>query len=388
MASVPNRRRFRVAADARAAQERTQSSELALDNARAKGDGPGDHARSAAAFLTGAHPFKTAGANIKVGVSMDQVAAARIGNRTRLPSLELGLDKGQMAGNCDSGYSCAYVSNISWRSENTPMPKEVDPAVLFERLFGSDADRETAARERRIRQRRSVLDFAMEDAKRLNAQLGREDQRKLDEFTTSLREVETRLDAARAQNRPAQAPTPDMARPQGIPREFTEHFRLMLDLLVLAFRTDSTRIATFMVGRDGSDRTYRWLDLREGHHTVSHHGNATDKILGIRKIDLYHIQQLAWFLEKLKSIPEGNGNLLDNSMILIGSGISDGDRHNHDDLPVLLAGRAAGALPGNRHLLYPRNTPMCNLYVQMLNLMGAKTQPFGDSTGQLPGLLG
>src|SRR5215212_4920194 len=225
-------------------------SGLTIDNARAKGDGPGDHARSAAAFLTGAHPYKTSGANIKLGVSIDQVAADKVGGMTRLPSLELGLDKGQLAGNCDSGYSCAYVSNISWRSETTPMPKEVDPGSLFDRLFGAGNDKAAAeSRAKRYLYRKSILDYVADDAKRLNRQLGKADNQKMDEFATSIREIEKRI--VMMQKQEAEQKKPDMSRPDGIPGDMTEHMKLMCDLLVLAFQMDITRFSTVMVARDG-----------------------------------------------------------------------------------------------------------------------------------------
>src|SRR4051794_2544286 len=280
-------------------------SGLTLNNARALGDGPGDHARSAAAFLTGAHPYKTSGANIKLGVSVDQVAANKVGGMTRLPSLELGLDKGQIAGNCDSGYSCAYVSNISWRSDTTPIPKEVDPGSFFDRLFGAGNDKAAAeSRAKRYLYRKSILDFVADDAKRLDHQLGNVDKQKLDEFETSIREIEKRI--AMMQKQESEQKKPDMARPDGIPSDMTDHMRLMCDLLVLAFPMDITRISTVMVPRAGSDRHYRWLNITEGHHTLSHHGGNAAKIDAIRKIDHYHMQQFAYFLEKMKSIKEGS----------------------------------------------------------------------------------
>lgn len=365
-------------------------SGLALENAKAKGDGPGDHARSAAAFLTGAHPYKTAGKDIKVSVSMDQVAAQAIGNKTRFPSLELGLDKTRTAGNCDSGYSCAYVANIAWRSENQPMPHEVDPGALFDRLFGSEQDREAkASLAKRLSQRKSVLDFVAEDTRRLQRQLGRADQEKVDEFTTSIREVEKRVESARAaagETSKAPAPKPDMQRPEGIPPQFDEHMKLMCDLLVLAWRMDLTRVSTLMIARDGSDRTFPEIGITEGHHALSHHGADQAKLDAIRKIDNYHMRQFAYFIEKLKNTPEGDGSMLDHCMVMVGCGISDGNRHNHDELPILVAGRAGGHWKPGRHVRYDRGTPLCNLYVSMLNTLGVKTDRFGDSTGALKGL--
>lgn len=360
-------------------------SNLCLDGARAKGDGGGDHARSAAAFLTGIHPYKTAGKDIHLGISVDQFAAQTIGSRTRFPSLELGLDRGHTIGQCDSGYSCAYVTNLSWSSPTQPMPKEFDPSALFERLFkpnptGADAE----GQAKRLALKKSVLDFVADDAQRLGSRLGRSDQQKLDEYTTSIREIEKRVEAARNAPPPA---SPDMPRPDGIPHDFAEHMRLMCDLLVLAFRTDTTRIASLMVGRDGSDRVYSALGIKEGHHTISHHGTDQEKLEHIKKIDTYHMEQLAYFLQKLKSTPDGDGNLLDHSMIVAGAGIADGDRHNHDDLPILLAGRANGALRPGKHVKFGYNTPLCNLYLSMLGVMGVKADRFGDSTGRLGELI-
>ena len=369
-------------------------SGLALDGAKAHGDGPGDHARSAAAFLTGAHPYKTKGKDIKLGVSVDQFLAQKIGDRTRLPSLELGLDRARTAGDCDSGYSCAYVTNISWRNENTPVPKETDPGALFDRLFGSNSGTSKEALEaqaKRMRLRKSVLDFVTEDTKRLERQVGTADRQKLDEFTTSIREVEKRVESARAAAAAGASQAvakPDMARPDGVPPNFAEHYKLMADLLVLAWRMDVTRVSTLMVARDGSNTTYRELGVTEGHHTVSHHGRDEAKIAAIKKIDLYHMEQFAYFVQKLKETKEGNGSMLDNSMVMLGSGISDGDRHNHNELPILMAGRGGGAVKPGRHTRYPRETPLCNLYVSMLGAMGVKGTSFGDSTGPLAGLNG
>ena len=363
------------------ASEFSVLSGLTLDGARAKGDGGGDHARSAAAFLTGCHPYKTAGANIKLGVSVDQVAARQLGTKTRLPSLELGLDKQQTAGNCDSGYSCAYVSNISWRGEATPVPKEHDPQAVFDRLFrASDFAHASEGQARRTALRKSILDYVADDAAALNRNLGKSDQRKMDEYLTSIREVEQRIEVTKDG---ATGNFPDFDRPDTNPKAFSDHMRLMYDLMHLAFRLDLTRICTYMIARDGSDRVYKDIGVTEGHHTVSHHGADQKKIESISKIDLYNMTHFAAFLEKMKNTPEGNGSLLDHCAIMYGAGIGDGDRHNHDELPILLAGRAGGALKTGRHVRFARNTPLCNLHLSMLNMMGVQAERFGDSTGVL-----
>jgi hypothetical protein len=351
---------------------------LTLDAGRPHGDGPGDHARSAASFLTGAHPFKTSGSNIHLGVSIDQVIAQKMGQTTRFPSLELGLDRGDRAGNCDSGYSCAYVSNISWRSENTPMPKEMNPATLFDRMFGA-GDKES--RQRHLKYRKSILDFVADDSRRLSSQLGKSDQHKLDEYQSSIREIEKRVERARLDD--LNLPQPSMPRPDGIPGDMAEHMKLMCDLLWLAWRTDMTRVSTVMVARDGSNRTYPWLGVKEGHHSCSHHGRDPEKIASIQKIDHFHMQMFAYFMEKLRSTPEGDGNMLDHTLVMMGSGLGDGDRHNHDDLPIITCGKGNGIVTPGRHLKYDRNTPLCNLYLNRLEGMGVKQERFADSTGRL-----
>ncbi len=359
---------------------------LAQDNGRAKGDGPGDHARSAASFLTGAHPVKTAGANIRVGMSVDQAAAEKIGHLTKLPSLELGIERGREAGSCDSGYSCAYSSAISWKTESTPMAKEINPRLVYERLFGagqeSSQDRE---QDRRDFYRQSILDLVSEDAARLKESLGQTDRRKIDEYFSSVRELEQRIQ--RAEN-VAKQERPDFDVPEGIPSDLQEHIRLMYDLMVLAFQTDSTRVCTFMLANEGSNRSYRMVGVNDGHHQLSHHQSDQDKIDKIKKIDRFLVSEFAYFLDKLKSVKEGTGTLLDNSMILYGSGISDGNRHRHDDLPVILAGRAGGTIQTGRHIAFNTETPMNNLFLSMLDRTGAGIDKLGDSSGRLKGLEG
>jgi len=361
----------------------TVISGLTLDGARPHGDGGGDHARSVAAFLTGAHPRKTDGANIRNGVSVDQVAASKIGAKTRFPSLELGCEPSATAGNCDSGYSCAYTSNISWRDESTPVAKEVNPRAVFDRLFGSgDASEEGRAKDLRRLKRKSVLDFVLSDAKSLQNKLGTADQKKLDEYLYSVREIERRI--VGGDKLPVQEEgVPDYPRPVGVPADYVEHLRTMFDLMVLAMQTDSTRILSFMYTNDSSNRSYPVIDVREGHHDLSHHGRNKEKQAKISKINRHHVVQLAYFLEKLKNTPDGEGNLLDNSMIVYGSGIADGDAHNHNDLPIALFGRGGGTIKPGRHLRVPNETPLTNLYLSMLERMGAKTEKLGDSTGPL-----
>jgi hypothetical protein len=361
-------------------------SGLAHDKARPNGDGPGDHARSASAFLTGAQPYKTDGANIKVGVSVDQVAAERVGGQTRFASLELGCEGGLNSGNCDSGYSCAYSHNISWKTESTPMSKEVDPREVFERLFTSGPEGEAAeARARRERRRKSVLDFVLDDARRLADRLGQTDRRKLDEYLVSVRELEQRIERAEAE---AAERLPKLAKPDGIPREYRDHLRLMGDLLALAFQGDLTRIATFMLANEGSNRSYPFIDVPDGHHDLSHHGNDDAKQAKIAGINRFHMEQFAYFLEKLKTTPEADGTLLDHAMVVYGSAIGDGDAHNHDDLPILLAGGASGTVDTGRHVRLRRETPVNNLYLSMLDRMGVELETFGDGTGRLGELSG
>jgi len=359
-------------------------SGLAQVKAFGNGDGAGDHARSLATFLTGMQALKTDGANIRVGVSADQVAAQAIGKQTRFASIELGIDRGPQSGNCDSGYSCAYSANVSWRGASAPMAKEINPRLVFERLFASEGG---ANRAKRDQYRLSILDFINEDAQRLKNRLGASDGRKLDEYLTSVRDLEVRL--ARVEDRSVpEAKTPDYARPSGIPKDYAEHIRLMFDLLALAFQGDVTRVSTFMFANEGSTKSYAFMGVPEGHHDLSHHGGDPKKHEKLKKINKFHIEQFAYFLDKLASIREGEGTVLDHSMIVYGSGISDGNRHNHDDLPILLAGKGNGTIETGRHIVYPGQTPLNNLYLSMLDRLDVKIPALGDSKGRLNGLEG
>lgn len=353
---------------------------LTADKARPHGDGGGDHARALGAFLTGAQPRKTDGTDIRAGVSADQVAASRVGDRTRLASLEIGCEAGAMAGNCDSGYSCVYSSTMSWRSATQPLPKEVNPKLVFERLFSTTPDSERQARDAR---RQSVLDFVREDSRSLQGRLGRADARKLDEYFASVRDIEVRIE--RAATMPPLTP-PDMPVPSGPPASYEEHLRLMCDLMTLAFQADVTRVATFVLANEGSNRPYPFIDVPEGHHDLSHHGNDEAKKAKIRQINTFHVRQLAYLLGKLDSIAEGDGTLLDHCMLTYGSGNSDGNAHNHDNLPVLLAGGGCGTLQGGRHLRYPKETPLNNLWLSLLGRLEVDMAKLGDSTGTLADL--
>jgi hypothetical protein len=354
---------------------------LAQQKANANGDGPGDHARAMATFLTGAQARKTDGADIRAGISVDQVAAAAIGKRTRFPSLEVGADGGKTSGNCDSGYSCAYSSTISWKTETQPVPKETDPRLIFERLFESGRSGEAKqARLRREKLSRSILDFALEDAKRVQSMVGRADQRKLDEYFTGVRELEQRIEQAQRDEASAK---PSMEKPSGVPESYADHLRLLADLIVLAFQLDATRIATMVMANEGSNRSYPFINVPEGHHSLSHHQNDPEKHAKIAIINHFHMEQFAYLLDRLHAVREADGSLLDHSMIVYGSCIGDGNRHDHVHLPILLAGRGAGTLQPGKHIRYPEKTPLMNLYASLLERIGVRSNQLGDCTGSL-----
>ena len=358
-------------------------SGLTADKARPHGDGGGDHARAMAAFLTGAQPRKTDGSDIRAGTSVDQIAAQRIGELTRLPSLEIGGEAGSMAGSCDSGYACVYSSTVSWKSSTQPLPKEVNPKLVFERLFGNGTSNEEAAvRQKREQYNKSILDFVLEDANSLKRQLGATDRRKLDEYMTAVRELEERI--AQAEKFKMQNVAP-VLRKDFLPQDYSyeQHIRMMYDLMALAFQTDSTRIASFLVAHDGSNRSYPFIGVPDGHHDLSHHGGDAGKLEKIAKINTFHITQFSYFLDKLKAVKEGNGTLLDNCAVVFGSGLADGNRHAHHDLPILLAGRGGGSIKSGQSLEFKQETPLCNLFVSLAERMGAKVDAFGDSTGRL-----
>ncbi len=355
-------------------------SGLMQDFARSHGNGGGDHARATATFLTGCMPKKTAGADIHLGISVDQIAAQKIGHLTRLPSLELSTDGQRSSGKCDSGYSCAYQFNLAWKNETMPMAPEMDPRLVFERMFGLGATAgkgPEAARAKRMQ--KSILDTVLDEAKSLQGKVNAGDRRKLDEYFSAVRDIELRIE--RAEKFSAQMP--DIKIPEGIPDSYEEHIRTMFDLMVLAFQTDTTRLSTFMLAHDGSNRSFPELGVPDAHHSLSHHQSDPQKLAKIAKIDQFYLRQFGYFLDKMKSVKEGDSTLLDNSMIVFGGGIGDGNRHNHDNLPILLAGRAGGTLTMGRRMVLSAETPMTNLYLSLLDRLGVPAEKVGDSTGKL-----
>ena len=355
-------------------------SGLMQDFARSHGNGGGDHARATATFLTGCMPKKTAGADIHLGISVDQIAAQKIGHLTRLPSLELSTDGQRSSGKCDSGYSCAYQFNLAWKNETMPMAPEMDPRLVFERMFGLGATAgkgPEAARAKRMQ--KSILDSVLDESKTLQTKVDASDRRKLDEYFSAVRDIEQRIE--RAEKFSAQLP--DVKIPEGIPDSYEEHIRTMFDLMVLAFQTDTTRLSTFMLAHDGSNRSFPEIGVPDAHHALSHHQSDPQKLAKIAKIDQFYLRQFGYFLDKMKAVKEGDSTLLDNSMIVFGGGIGDGNRHNHDNLPILLAGRAGGTLTPGKRLVLPGETPMTNLYLSMLDRMGVPAEKVGDSTGKL-----
>jgi hypothetical protein len=325
---------------------------------------------------------KTAGADIHAGISVDQVAAQRIGHLTRFPSLELTCDAVRKSGNCDSGYSCAYQYNLSWSGPTLPVAPEPNPRLVFERLFGAGPPAERGRNLAILRdQQRSILDFVLDDTKGLERELGKRDQQKLDEYLAGIREVERRIQQA---ERFKDIPNPDVATPSGIPGSFPDHIALMFDMMILAFQTDSTRIATFLLANEGSNRTFPEIGISEGHHNLSHHFGKKEMMEKIGSIDRWYVERFAKFLEKLESVKDVDGHsLLHNSMIVYGSGNSDGNRHTHSNLPIILAGGGGGTLETGRHVKF-KGKPLNNLYLSMLDRLGVEgVARLGDSTGRV-----
>ncbi|MFG0287170.1 MAG: DUF1552 domain-containing protein [Rhodopirellula sp. JB044] len=345
---------------------------------------PGSHATSNAAFLSAAQAKLTESSDYYLGTTVDQIAAKQFGHQTQLPSLELAMDLLSTVGQCDNGYACVYQNNLSWSSPTTPLPSEAHPRIVFEQLFGEGGTPQQ--RSEAMRRRASLLDSVTVEIKRLKQQLGGGDRNKIDQYVESIREVERRIDRSMATAK--ENPLPDLDRPVGVPVAYADHARLMFDLQLLAFQGDITRIVTFQLAREASTRTYPEIGVPDPHHPVTHHGGNPAKLAKIAKINQFHVSLFAEFLEKMDSIPEGNGTLLDHSLYMYGSGMGDPDAHDHKDLPILVAGGAAGNMQGGRHLRYEKPEPLSNLHLTLLNKVGVPLEQFADSTGQVDALFG
>ena len=349
----------------------------------AKLDKNGDHAKAMSCYLTGVRIRMTATDDIQASISADQLIANKVGHLTRFPSLELGLDYGRMEGGCDPGYACIYSNNVSWKNATTPAIKEVNPRIVFDRLFGNarQSDHDTEKRDQQETYNRSILDHTRESLKKVNAELGVNDRLRVDEYLTSIREIERRLDAP-----PSDVKLPDGAvRPTRVPDTFKEHFQLMADLQILAIQQDVTRVSTFLLGVEQSRRTYNEIGIPEEHHGLTHHAGNPEKIEKVCRIDNYCVEQFGYFLDKMKTVKEGDKTLLDNSMVLLGNGNGDAARHDHHNCMTLLSGRGGGSLTPGRYLKYD-NVVMSNLWLSLMDRMGVEEQSFGDSTGRLAGL--
>jgi hypothetical protein len=341
----------------------------------------GDHPRACTAWLTGAHARMTSGADLKAGISVDQVAAREFGKYTQLASLEVGLESAEVVGACESAYSCAYYNTISWRNDTTPMPMENRPRAIFERLFGDTGTTDPKLRMARTEENRSILDAVAEDVTRLRGRLGRTDRGKIDQYLEAVRDVERRIQLAEAQGTPK---LPELRSPIGIPPVFTDYYRLITDLMVLAWQTDMTRVCTFQIGHEMSGRAYPEVGFGDAHHSVTHHQGDREKIAKVIQINIFHAKLLANYLEKLRLTQDGDGSLLDHSMILYGSALSDGNLHLYTDLPLLFVGGGAAGVKGGRHVRYPGGVPMTNLLLTMLDKAGVPhVKSLGDSTGRL-----
>jgi len=358
-------------------------SGLTQNGGRALGDGPGDHGRAGANYLTCVHPKKTNGRDLQAGVSVDQIAAKSLQGKTRFSSLELGCEEGVQGGSCDNGYSCAYSNSISWRTPSSPNPAEIRPRAVFERLFGSGTfEPDPAKRARQQHYERSILDLVMGDAQRLSSSLGGTDKRKIDEYLSSIRDVEKRIQNAERSPAPSQLRAVN-APENSIPTELGEHARIMMDLMTLAFQTDATRVVTLLMALEQSPRAYPEIGIPEAHHGLTHHQGDPEKIAKVTRINCLHMQQFAYLVGKLKTTPDGDGTLLDHVMMTYGSALSDGNAHDHSNLPLVLAGRGCGRLKPGRHIGYAKETPMANLFVAMLDRMNVPVEKLGDSSGQL-----
>jgi hypothetical protein len=353
-------------------------SGLADKAAESQGDGGGDHSRAAPSYLSGVHPKRTEGDDIRAGTTIDQIAAEKIGQDTPLPSLELGIEDTGLVGVCDVGYSCAYMNSIAWKTESNPLPMEINPRTVFERLFGDGSSAEE--RLQRKKEDRSILDSVTKETARLEGGLGVRDKARISDYLENIREIERRIQKAEKQ---ASTNLSVPATPIGVPESFEEHAKLMFDLQALAYQADITRISTFMLARDLSQRTFPQIGVPEPHHATSHHGNNPATIAKLAKINNYHVSLLAYFIDKLKSTPDGDGTLLDHSMILYGSTMSNPNEHNHFPLPLLLLGGGSGKLQGGRHVKFPERTSISNMLLAILDKSGIHMDKLGDSTGML-----
>jgi Protein of unknown function (DUF1552) len=351
----------------------------AMAGPQGPGDNGGDHTRCPAVFLNGVHPKRTDGADIHAGTTIDQIAAAKIGQDTLLPSLELAIeDYSGLVGACDVGFSCTYMNTISWRTPTAPMPMEINPRVVFDRMFGDGAD--ANERRRRIETQRSILDAVTSQVRRLQGGLGSSDRNRVAEYLDTVREIERRIELSEKRaGENLEVPIT----PRGIPDDFVEHTKLMFDLMTIAFQADITRISTFMMAREVSYRTFPMLGISEAFHPASHHQNSLERLAQLTKIQTFHVALWSYWLEKLRATPDGEGNLLDHSLLLYGGAMSNSNVHNHSPLPIVVAGGATGAMKGGRHLHYPENTPMANLLLTILNKAGIPQESVGDSTGTL-----
>ena len=351
------------------------------------GEGAGDHARAAGAYLTGVHPKKTEGADLRAGLSMDQIIAKQLGQHTQLTSLELSLESRENVGACDPGYACAYANTLCWSSATTPLPMENNPRVVFERLFGGNESTDPEAWRARREEDSSILDAVGDKIAKLRRDLGHRDQLKLEEYLDAIRNAERRIQMAAAQS---ERELPVIEQPAGVPATFQEHAKIMFDLQLLAYQADLTRVITFMVGHETSQRAYPEIGVPDAHHPLSHHGGSAEKIEKLIRVNAYHAEMFAYYLDRMQHTPDGEGSLLDNSTILYGSGMSDGNGHNHHNLPTLIVGGGTGSIKGNRHLVYQREqeTPITNLFLDMLEKFDISLDSFGDSTGNLNVLAG
>jgi Protein of unknown function (DUF1552) len=345
--------------------------------------GGGDHARSAGTFLT-CVPFRSgAGADVTGSISMDQIAARELAKETQLASIELGIESNAMVGNCDGGSSCAFTNTIAWRNSTTPLPIENDPRAVFERLFGASGSTDKGARLARIKRDQSILDFVSGEVGSLGKTIGPQDNAKIEEYLDSVRDIERRIQMAEAQNT---RELPVVDQPVGVPADYASHAKIMMDMLALAYQTDMTRISTFMLAREVSAHAYPEIGVSDSHHPLSHHQDEPAKLERLHKINEYHFQQFAYLVKKMATIPEGDGTLLDHTLFLYGTGISDSNTHFHDDLPIALIGGKGTGIVGGRYIRHPKGTPLANLYVSLLDKLGFPVEKFGDSTGKLAGL--